>query len=103
MRTAFCLPALMLVSLIAPVHAADAPINALTDAEKAAGWKLLFDGRSTDGWHTYGRTDVAPGWQVADGVLVCANPRTAGDLATNDKFDWFELSLEYNISKGANS
>src|SRR5262245_36704404 len=93
-----------LFSLAAPcVRAAEPPANTLSDAEKAAGWKLLFDGKSTDGWHTYGRNDVAPGWKVLDGALVCVNPRNAGDLTTNDKFDWFELSLDYNISAGGNS
>jgi len=40
---------------------------------------------------------------VKDGALVCVDPHQAGDLCTNDKFDWFELELEYNISEGGNS
>jgi len=77
--------------------------NPLTDSEKTAGWKLLFDGKTTDGWRTYKRNDVAPGWKVVDGTLTCADPKNAGDLVTTDNFDWFELSLEYNISVGGNS
>jgi hypothetical protein len=80
-----------------------APNNQLTDAEKKAGWKLLFDGKSFDGWHNFKRKDVRTGWQVKDGALVCADPHNAGDIVTTDKFDWFELSLEYNISEGGNS
>jgi len=75
--------------------------NALTDSEKTTGWKLLFDGKTTDGWRTYKRNDVAPGWKVVDGTLACVDPKTAGDLVTTEKFDWFELALEYNISAGA--
>jgi len=82
---------------------ADDATNALTDSEKTAGWKLLFDGKTTDGWRTYKRNDVAPGWKVVDGMLACVDPKSAGDLVTTDKFDWFELSLEYNISAGGNS
>lgn len=77
--------------------------NSLTDSEKTAGWKLLFDGKTTEGWRTYKRNEVAPGWKVVEGVLTCVDPRNAGDLVTNDKFDWFELSLEYKISAGGNS
>jgi hypothetical protein len=77
--------------------------NALSDAEKAAGWKLLFDGKTLAGWHNYKKTDVKPGWQVKDGTLACVDPKNASDLCTADKYDWFELTLDYNISKGGNS
>lgn len=80
-----------------------ASLNTLTDQEQTAGWKLLFDGKTTNGWRTYKQSDVAPGWKVIDGTLVCDDPHSAGDLVTTDKYDWFELSLEYNISVGGNS
>ena len=83
--------------------AADVPINTLTDAEKAAGWKLLFDGQNFTGWHNFKIDGVRPGWQVKDGALVCADPHNAGDIVTTDKFDWFELQLDYNISEAGNS
>src|SRR5437763_15698342 len=67
------------------------PLNQLTDDEKKVGWKLLFDGKSFAGWHTFKRDDVRPGWQIQDGAIVCADPRNAGDLLTADKYDWFEL------------
>ncbi len=91
---------------LAPARADDnskGQANQLTAAEKAAGWKLLFDGKTTKGWHTFKREDVRPGWQVKDGTLACVDPHNAGDLVTADKYDWFELSLEYNISEGGNS
>jgi hypothetical protein len=95
----------------APPKAAEAPAatandskaNTLTDDEKKAGWKLLFDGKSLDGWHTFKRQDIRPGWHVQDGTLACVDPHNAGDLCTNDQYDWFELQLDYNISVGGNS
>src|SRR5207237_10087811 len=77
--------------------------NTLTDAEKAAGWKLLFDGKSLDGWHNFKKPDVKPGWKVQDGTLSCVDPKNAGDIVTADQYDWFELQLDYNISEGGNS
>lgn len=78
-------------------------INMLSEAEKAAGWKLLFNGRDFNGWHNFKREGVRPGWEVKDGSLVCADPHNAGDIVTADQYDWFELQLDYNISAGGNS
>ena len=84
--------------------AASAPkINALTAEESAAGWKLLFDGKDMEGWHTFKREDVRPGWQVTNSTLSCVDPKNAGDLCTKDQYGWFELQLDYNISEGGNS
>lgn len=83
--------------------AADAPNNTLTPAEKAAGWQLLFDGKDLAGWHNFKSDTVRPGWQVKDGLLVCADPHNAGDLVNSNKFGAFELELDYNISEGGNS
>jgi hypothetical protein len=82
--------------------AADPALNTLTDDERAAGWKLLFDGKTTTGWRNYKNTDISPGWKVESGALTRGTER-AGDIITTDKFAAFELSLEYNISKGGNS
>ena len=99
------LPAALLAARLIGAAAAAEPgaANQLTDEEKKAGWKLLFDGKTLDGWHNFKRDDVRPGWQVKDGALVCADPKIAGDLVTADKYDWFELSIEYNISEAGNS
>lgn len=78
-------------------------INTLSDAEKAAGWQLLFNGRDFAGWHNFKSDTVRPGWQVKDGALVCVDPHNAGDIVTSNKFDWFELELDYNISEAGNS
>ncbi len=83
--------------------AADANINTLTDAEKAAGWQLLFNGQDFSGWHNFRREGVRPGWQIKDGTLACVDPHNAGDIVTSNKFDWFELQIDYNISEAGNS
>jgi hypothetical protein len=77
-------------------------LNALTPAERAAGWRLLFDGRTTSGWRNYRRDSIGAGWQVVDGALTRAGPR-AGDIVTREKFRNFELALEWKIGPGGNS
>jgi hypothetical protein len=96
----------LLFALIATTRFAvadDANINTLTDAEKAAGWKLLFDGKSFDGWHNFKQDGIRDGWQIKDGALVCVDPHKAGDIVTTEKFGWFELQLDYNIAVAGNS
>ncbi len=77
--------------------------NTLTEEEKKAGWQLLFNGQNLDGWHNFKSDKIRPGWKVINGILTCADPHDAGDLCTADEFDWFELQIDYNISKGGNS
>ena len=77
--------------------------NSLSEAETKAGWKLLFNGKSLAGWHNFKKNYIRPGWQVKDGTLACIDPHNAGDLCTNDQYDWFELELDYNISVAGNS
>lgn len=76
--------------------------NTLTAAEKEAGWQLLFDGKTTSGWHNYLKKDVSPVWKVENGVLVMSG-KGAGDLISNDQYENFELELEWKISEGGNS
>jgi len=84
---------------------AQAP-NSLTAKEKKEGWKLLFDGKTTKGWHTYLRDTVGSKWQVQDGVLVFdpSQPQSGGgDIVTNEVYENYELQLQWRISKGGNS
>lgn len=94
------LTAITSTSLLA---ADDSAINTLTPQEQAAGWQLLFDGKDFNGWHNFKHEGVRPGWVVKDGTLVCEDPHNAGDIVTTQKFDWFELQLDYNISEAGNS
>jgi hypothetical protein len=81
----------------------DSKPNTLTDAEKAAGWKLLFNGEELSGWHNFKKEGVRPGWTVKDGTLACVDPHNAGDIVSPEQFDWFELLIDYKIAEGGNS
>jgi len=78
------------------------PINTLTAADSAAGWRLLFDGRTTTSWRGFRKDSVPNGWQVVDGGITRVAPG-AGDLITRDKFRNFELALEWKIAPAGNS
>jgi len=84
------------------VARAEVGVNQLTRPEALSGWQLLFDGKSLDGWRNYQKQDVSDGWKVVDGALVRDGDKP-GDLITEKKYKYFELSLEYNISEGGNS
>jgi len=76
--------------------------NQLSEAEKLAGWKLLFDGKSTDGWRNYKKETVSDGWVIEDGALI-RKDKGAGDIITDKRYDSFELSIEFKISPEGNS
>lgn len=67
-------------------------------------WIVLFDGKNTLAWHSYGKLGVGKGWEVVNGELHL-NPgaRDGGDLTTNDDFEDFWLQLEWKISHNGNS
>jgi hypothetical protein len=75
--------------------------NQLTAAERAAGWKLLFDGTTLNGWRQY-RADTLPtAWGVADGTIT-KNVGTR-DIITRDQYGDFELVFEWRIGTGGNA
>ena len=88
--------------VLSSIGYAEVPTNQLTQSEQKSGWKLLFDGKSTDGWRNYKKEQVSDGWEIKDGAIV-RTKRGAGDIITTEKYGAFELSLEYKISKGGNS
>jgi type 1 glutamine amidotransferase len=77
--------------------------NTLSDAEKADGWKLLFDGRTAQ-FRGF-KKDAMPnqGWVVKDGELIHETNGRGGDIVTLDQYTNFELSCEWNIAEGGNS
>ena len=79
--------------------------NQLTAEEKAAGWKLLFDGKSMNGWSdSAGKPMMGDAWAIADGCLKPrAKPTFTEDLFTKEKFTDFELVFDWKISPGGNS
>jgi len=95
------------VGTAAPQNGAGA--NRLTPEEQKAGWTLLFDGKSLDGWRGYKKADATDSrWKVEDGFLMLPpdNGRdTHGerDIITKETFGSFELSFEWRIAKGGNS
>ena len=77
--------------------------NSLTQEEKAAGWKLLFDGTSPTGWVSLGKkTFPTAGWSVKDGTLFLAKGPGGGDIVTEEQFSDFELKWEWRIAEGGN-
>lgn len=86
----------------AQVPAQGLPQNQLSDNEALGGWKLLFDGKSTDGWRNYGKPGISTGWTIISGALTRVNPG-AGDIVTTEQFQYFDLLLDYKVSAGASS
>jgi 3-keto-disaccharide hydrolase len=81
-----------------------APANTLTAKEKTAGWKLLFDGKSTKGWRAFKNAPFpADHWVAADGALKCVGGKKVTDIVTDEEFDSFELAWEWRMSPGGNS
>jgi len=81
-------------------------INQLTDSEKQNGWKLLFDGKSSTGWHTYNKKTFGNGWKIEDGALYRAASilkGESGDICTDKEYENFDLKLQWKISKNGNS
>lgn len=85
------------------------PPNTLTAAERAAGWKLLFDGRTMAGWRgAYMERLPARGWKVQDGQLIVdesggGEASFGGDIVTLDEYSDFELAVDFLLTPGANS
>jgi len=98
-----------------PLPSPPAPPNQLTAEERAAGWRLLFDGRTLAGWRGLGYDSVPSAhWVVVDGAikkiasgnvpkLPDGQPRQGGDLMTVATFGDFELTWEWKVTPGANS
>jgi len=92
--------AVVCAACAAPLWAEE--LNTLTAEEEKAGWKLLFDGKTTKGWRNFKKEAVGPGWKVENGELSRVE-KGAGDIITADEFGAFELSLDYKIGKAGNS
>jgi hypothetical protein len=93
----------LLLTALTPLHAAD---NTLTAQEKAAGWQLLFDGKTFNGWRGYRQKAMpAAGWAITDGLLQTApGPGVkAADIVTEKRFGDFELVWDWKIPPGGNN
>jgi hypothetical protein len=78
--------------------------NQLSKKEEKDGWKLLFDGTTTTGWHAYLKKDAGTAWKAAGGSLQL-DPKAEGasDLVTDAEYENFDLQVEWNIAEGGNS
>ena len=75
-----------------------------TNAANKDGWRILFDGKTTKGWHSYGKATVGDAWKVGDGTIyVDPSNKEGGDILTDDVYENFDLKLEWKISKNGNS
>ncbi|MBS1621689.1 MAG: DUF1080 domain-containing protein [Bacteroidetes bacterium] len=104
MKKIFFLFALMIFSFASFSQQKD---NTISAAEKKAGWKLLFDGKTLNGWRMY-KNRPADSWSAKDGNLYCKGSTTdksdkRGDIITKDQYGDFELSVEWKISPQGNS
>jgi hypothetical protein len=102
----FALPLTLL--LVWSAKAQTAP-NTLSRQEVAHGWKLLWDGKTTNGWRgEHAVSFPSTGWEIEDGLLsVTENGGeeggNAGDILTTRKYKDFELTVDFRITRGANS
>ncbi|MCX2678993.1 DUF1080 domain-containing protein [Galbibacter sp. EGI 63066] len=83
--------------------------NQLSDYEKKTGWKLLFNGKDSEGWvGAYKDSFPDFGWTINDGILTIEasggeESTHAGDIVTTEKYSAFDLSFDFKLSEGANS
>jgi hypothetical protein len=91
---------LLALALLTPL-ASLAEDNALSPAERAAGWQLLFDGRTLEGWRGLKATAPGDGWAVLDGAIVRTHP--SGDLLTVGEYGDFELAIDWKVEDATNS
>ena len=100
---------------LASAQAGGAGPNELTATERAAGWRLLFDGKTFKGWRGLGYDSVPTAhWKIANGAIEKiasgkvakmpdGQPANGGDLMTVDTFGDFELAFQWKVTPGANS
>lgn len=84
--------------------------NNLTVGERKSGWKMLWDGKTSDGWRG-ARSEAFPAesiWKISNGELSVvttggAESAAGGDIVTVEQFGDFELSVDFKLTPGANS
>lgn len=102
-HTIIALPALLLMAALPFPKTMPARTSAAGSPAKE-GWVSLFDGKTTKGWHSYGKTTADPQWDVKDGALHLDKSKGGkGDLLTDKEYSNFDLRLEWKISPKGNS
>lgn len=84
--------------------------NTLSAKEKKDGWQLLFDGKTTKGWHTFNKPQIGEAWKVSNGAIYLDTTQKdgwqvkgGGDIVNEKVLTNFHLKLEWKISKAGNS
>jgi hypothetical protein len=79
--------------------------NTLTAKEKKAGWELLFDGKTANGWHGYNMQGIPEVWKVEDGCLIVygVGGGEEQDVITDGIYRNFAFTVEYKLSERSNS
>ncbi|HEY0244177.1 MAG TPA: DUF1080 domain-containing protein [Mucilaginibacter sp.] len=91
------------------IYVANLQSNSLTNYEKADGWKLLFDGKTSKGWRGIRNMEFpTKGWDLSNGCisvvgLPSGEGQTGGDVITEDKYATFDLSFDFKMTPVANS
>ncbi len=86
-----------------------ASLNSLTAAEKADGWVMLWDGKTTDGWRSAKSIEFPEkGWLIKEGILTSVEnggkeSAGGGDIVTLKEYSDFELELDFRLAPAANS
>jgi len=112
MRNKLALPVATLVILMSCNSAKKSSSETMTDSTNAVenGWVALFDGKTTTGWHSYGKDKAGTRWAIADGAIFFdtekkegPDGKSGGDLVTDKEYENFHLKLEWKISRNGNS
>ena len=83
-----------------PYQSMAQPVNSLTDAERQAGWQLLWDGATTEGWRSVRGGDFpATGWTISEGILGTVGG--GGDIVTEAEYGSFELVVDFRLDAPA--
>jgi hypothetical protein len=97
---------LVILLIVLTMQDLTAQHNKLSKREEKEGWKLLFDGKTTNGWRNFNSRKIGSAWKVVNGELYLDNTAPGeerGDIITDREFENFELSLEWKIDSCGNS
>jgi len=91
--------------------ASDETSDSSATTSKESEWIILFDGKTTNGWHTYGTDTIGKAWKIQDSALYLdasklldeSHTKEGGDIITDDEFENFDLKLDWKIAPKGNS
>lgn len=108
----FCTFILLIIfsaTVINGCREAETPVNTLSKKEIIQGWELLFDGKSTEHWRGYNKSDFPEyGWIIDNDAIFCQHSNMGeagwgGDIITRKRYSNFELKIDWKVDKAANS